>query len=253
MKSKNNNYIKLLYELVEKLIKNQDEVFLRIVEAVESQNNLLLTYFNQNSFIVAKSSNAFRRLLTEKFHLFSDGIGIYILQKIMNKKCELFNATDLYDSVFNWLIKSNRKIVIIGGDFSEAAVTKYCAHKKVNLYKYFNGYKDLENFYQIKKTINSLDYAIVIIGIGTPKQEILAEQISIETEKSCVLCTGKYFEYFTGSIRRSPKIFRKFGLEWFFRLISNPQKYFGRYVVGIPKFLFYLTIMKVYLGREKSP
>ena len=48
-----------------------------------------------------------------------------------------------------------------------------------------------------------------------------------------VLCIGASIDFLIGDQKRAPKIFTNLGLEWFYRLISNPKKFFLRYLNAI--------------------
>jgi N-acetylglucosaminyldiphosphoundecaprenol N-acetyl-beta-D-mannosaminyltransferase len=91
----------------------------------------------------------------------------------------------------------------------------------------------------IRKNIN-----YVFIGISEPKQGALGQNVSEKLKelgypKSCVFFfLGASFEFFFGLKKRAPTFFRKFGLEWFYRLLSEPKRMFKRYVVG--NFIFVL-------------
>jgi len=48
-----------------------------------------------------------------------------------------------------------------------------------------------------------------------------------------IMCVGATIDFLTGQQNRAPKIFQKVGLEWFYRLITNPSKFSERYLKAI--------------------
>lgn len=243
MKETKNVKYSSMHKLVTGVIADEGKIFGLIVDSIEQGKKILVTYFNQNSLIIAKDNPTFRKLLLEKYVLFSDGIGMYYFQKFLNMRCQLFNATDLFCKILGWIIETKREIVIVGGNIAQEKVVDFCKGKGIRLNKYFNGYEDLNKFDRIIREIREIRSPIVILGIGTPKQEFLAEKISKEIEHSCVLCVGRFFEYFTGYEKRAPKLYRRIGMEWLYRLITKPKYYFRRYVFGIP--IFFLTMLRI--------
>jgi N-acetylglucosaminyldiphosphoundecaprenol N-acetyl-beta-D-mannosaminyltransferase len=70
---------------------------------------------------------------------------------------------------------------------------------------------------------------LVLIGLGVPKQELLAEQL-----RPCVsgpiLCCGAAIPVLGGSVRRAPAFVRRLGAEWVFRICQEPVRMTPRYV-----------------------
>ena len=80
--------------------------------------------------------------------------------------------------------------------------------------------------------------AIVLLGMGSPRQEALALRLRDEARLPTVWCVGALFEYFTpGHRRHAPPWMREWGLEWLFRLIQEPRRLARRYLIGNLKFL----------------
>ena len=74
-----------------------------------------------------------------------------------------------------------------------------------------------------------------------PKQEYLSKHIKdVYTNKLTIINGGAILDFMTGKIKRAPKFFIKFGLEWLVRLYHEPYRLFKRYVIGNPVFLYRL-------------
>jgi exopolysaccharide biosynthesis WecB/TagA/CpsF family protein len=70
---------------------------------------------------------------------------------------------------------------------------------------------------------------IVFLGLGCPKQEIFAHQH--QQSLDCVqICVGAAFDFLSGEKRMAPKWMQDRGLEWLFRLLSEPRRLHGRYL-----------------------
>jgi exopolysaccharide biosynthesis WecB/TagA/CpsF family protein len=48
-----------------------------------------------------------------------------------------------------------------------------------------------------------------------------------------ILCVGASIDFIVGEQKRAPKIFTRLGLEWFYRLVKNPKKFFLRYLTAV--------------------
>ena len=53
---------------------------------------------------------------------------------------------------------------------------------------------------------------------------------------------GGSFDVFAGNVKRAPLFFRKLGLEWFYRLMSDPKRF--KCQLALPKFLLKVLFKK---------
>jgi exopolysaccharide biosynthesis WecB/TagA/CpsF family protein len=70
---------------------------------------------------------------------------------------------------------------------------------------------------------------IVIIGVGAPRQEILASDICAQPGSGWVLCLGMAINFSSGAVRRAPRLMSHVGLEWLYRAMQEPRRLFPRY------------------------
>lgn len=77
---------------------------------------------------------------------------------------------------------------------------------------------------------------IVWIGIGAPKQIVLADLISSKIPVVTVTIGGA-MEIVSGQRKEAPLWIQRFALEWLFRWIQEPRRLTKRYVVGNMSFL----------------
>jgi N-acetylglucosaminyldiphosphoundecaprenol N-acetyl-beta-D-mannosaminyltransferase len=103
---------------------------------------------------------------------------------------------------------------------------------------------ELEN--QVKAAIGDLSPDCILICIGSPKQDLLAYQLS-KSYQSRIVAIGAALNFYSGILSEAPIIFQKTGTEWLFRLISEPQRLWRRYLIGNTKFIFIL--LKSWLGK----
>lgn len=78
---------------------------------------------------------------------------------------------------------------------------------------------------------------IVWVGMGSPKQDIVTSAIAKELELTSV-GVGAAFDFVAGTAREAPRWIQRIGLEWLFRLLSEPRRLWRRYLVGNLKFLW---------------
>jgi len=72
---------------------------------------------------------------------------------------------------------------------------------------------------------------LVLLGVGAPRQEILADELRPYV-RGPILCCGVTIPVLAGSVRRAPRLMRRVGMEWAFRLILSPRRLGPRYLRG---------------------
>jgi N-acetylglucosaminyldiphosphoundecaprenol N-acetyl-beta-D-mannosaminyltransferase len=88
------------------------------------------------------------------------------------------------------------------------------------------------------QAINDSGAQIVWIGLSTPKQERWMDAHLGRVHAPALVGVGAAFDMHAGNLRQAPKWMQRSGLEWLFRLVSEPRRLWRRYVINIPKFLF---------------
>ncbi len=75
----------------------------------------------------------------------------------------------------------------------------------------------------------------VFLAVGSPQQEVLAAAIAATGRATGIgLCIGASLEFLAGVSRRAPAWMRRAGLEWLFRLGSDPRRLARRYLWHSP-------------------
>lgn len=79
------------------------------------------------------------------------------------------------------------------------------------------------------------------IAVGSPQQEMIAaEAKNIAGSTGLALCIGASLEFLTGQQKRAPRLLQRLGLEWAYRLLSDPRRMWRRYLVEGPR-IFLIT------------
>lgn len=100
----------------------------------------------------------------------------------------------------------------------------------------------------VVKAINDASVNVLFVGIGCPKQERwMAEH---KADLNCVMLgVGAAFDFIAGSKNHAPRWMQKFGLEWLFRLFSEPKRLWKRYLKQNPRFIYYF-LQQWLLGKK---
>jgi N-acetylglucosaminyldiphosphoundecaprenol N-acetyl-beta-D-mannosaminyltransferase len=95
-----------------------------------------------------------------------------------------------------------------------------------------------EELASLKKRLLDLKPDFIWIGLSTPKQEQFAAKMLQELGCGLFLAVGAAFDFHAGIVSQAPRWMQRSGLEWFYRLCTEPRRLWKRYLVNNPLFLF---------------
>jgi N-acetylglucosaminyldiphosphoundecaprenol N-acetyl-beta-D-mannosaminyltransferase len=100
------------------------------------------------------------------------------------------------------------------------------------------------------ETIRAASPDIVWVGLSTPKQEIWMARHVEKLAPSVLIGCGAAFDFIAGVKAQAPRWVQRAGLEWAFRLITEPRRLWRRYLLNNP--LFISLVLLQLLGVKTS-
>jgi N-acetylglucosaminyldiphosphoundecaprenol N-acetyl-beta-D-mannosaminyltransferase len=77
---------------------------------------------------------------------------------------------------------------------------------------------------------------VVWVGLSTPKQERWMARHREMLNVPAIAGVGAAFDFHTGRVAQPPRRMRENGMEWFFRLMSEPRRLWWRYLIDGSEF-----------------
>jgi len=149
---------------------------------------------------------------------------------------EVIPGSTLTQKLFDQIITTNDKILIIGGN--DNVITKLrTQYNTFNIVHYNPPMGFINNAEEVDKVVEvvtNTDARYLFLAVGSPRQELVAQKLKSLTKLNCVtLCIGASILFLVGEEKRAPVWIQKLHLEWMFRMIMNPGRLFKRYVTNI--------------------
>ena len=91
---------------------------------------------------------------------------------------------------------------------------------------------------------------IVWVGLGAPKQEKWMAEHRPKLAAPVLIGVGAAFDFHSGAKRQAPLWMRRSGLEWLFRLASEPKRLGRRYAMVVPRFLWLIVRQRLGITRR---
>jgi N-acetylglucosaminyldiphosphoundecaprenol N-acetyl-beta-D-mannosaminyltransferase len=83
---------------------------------------------------------------------------------------------------------------------------------------------------------------VLWVGLSSPKQETWMFDHRHRLKVPLMLGVGAAFDLNSGNVRRAPVWMRDHGLEWLFRLGAEPRRLWRRYLITIPKAVWFVCL-----------
>lgn len=157
---------------------------------------------------------------------------------------EKISGSDLFPLLCEMAAKKGYSMFFLGAAEGVAAKAAENLKKKYNGLKIVGTYSPPYGFekdeIESEKIIDMVKEAnpdILILGLGSPKQEKFIYKYRNRLNIPISLGLGASFDFEAGNIKRAPKWMSNHGLEWLFRITQDPKRMTKRYLVDDRKIL----------------
>lgn len=188
----------------------------------------------------------FRSIVNNADLVIPDGKPISWAQKLLGAKgAEQVRGQDIMNELCSISGEKSLNIGLYGGSsesvLDDVVNTLKCQFPDIRItYRYSPPFRSLSENEDngIIHNINEAQVNVLFVGIGCPKQERwMAEH---KDSLNCVMLgVGAAYDFIAGSKNHAPRWMQRIGLEWLFRLASEPRRLWRRYLKQNPRFVYY--------------
>lgn len=218
-------------------------IITEIKTRIARQEQSTIIAVNPEKIIMAQRNPEVKTLINNSTFQIADGVGVLLASKVKGGKItSRVTGVDMMEKLLNFATTEGYPVYFYGA--KEEVITKAISEiKKVQpqliVAGYTNGYEKDE--VALVQRIHNSDAKILFVALGSPKQELWIKRNLTNLPNVLVFQgVGGSFDVFSGMVKRAPAFFRKFGLEWLYRLGSNPSRI--KRQMNLPIFL--LKILK---------
>ncbi|NHB62787.1 lipopolysaccharide N-acetylmannosaminouronosyltransferase [Photorhabdus sp. RW14-46] len=183
---------------------------------------------NAEKVLTAEEDTALSTLLSDAEYLYADGISIVraIRRKYPDAEVSRVAGADLWEAIMERAGKEGTPIFLVGGkpEILKQTESKLRAQWNVNIVGSQNGYFTPEERNAVFERIHASGAVIVTVAMGSPKQEIFMRDCRKIHSNALYMGVGGTYDVFTGHVKRAPKAWQNLGLEWLYRLLSQPSR-----------------------------
>jgi len=215
---------------------------------------LQIVTLNIDFLRIANIDKVFKEICKDAHIVVPDGIGIILLLKLKYKlDISRITGNDILKIILDLSSVNKLKIAFLGSSKSTLLKIKNAIQENklnvevTNLISPPLNFEEDENLN--KRVIEQLSKSkpdILFVALGCPRQEKWIDKYKDDIGFKLGIGIGAALDFFAGSKKRSPLVFQRFGMEWVWRLISEPKRLFRRYVLNdIPFFIKKVIEIKI--------
>jgi N-acetylglucosaminyldiphosphoundecaprenol N-acetyl-beta-D-mannosaminyltransferase len=212
-----------------------------------SEARIILTP-NPEMIMLARNDSEYRRIMSLSALNVPDGVGIVLASKITGAGIkENVPGVDLLHNLMSNMAFTGHSVYLLGaapGVAEQAGINLRRQMPGLNIVGTHDGYFDEEEDKLICEELVRLKPDLTLVGMSMGKAERWAYNHR-HLPVNVIACCGGSLDVWAGRVKRAPVGFRKLGLEWLYRLLSQPKRIFRMAV--LPKFV----LLALLNGRSK--
>ncbi len=237
---------------------NLQSALAEVAEAIRARRKGYICVTGVHGVMEAQSDGAFRGILNNAFLCTPDGMPMVWLGK-MNGHSQMRRVygPDLMLDICAWSEANPCRHFFFGG--APGVATLLAEKLKERFPKmeiagsYTPPFRPLspEEQKELQEMVRAAKPDIMWIGLSTPKQERFMAEYLPKLDTTLMIGVGAAFDFLSGRVKQAPRWMQRSGLEWFYRLCSEPKRLAGRYFKNNP--LFVAKVAMQISGLKKYP
>ncbi|SFG03816.1 N-acetylglucosaminyldiphosphoundecaprenol N-acetyl-beta-D-mannosaminyltransferase [Halobacillus alkaliphilus] len=215
-----------------------EELKQNIIADIEQRRQSFIVAINPEKILQAQEDPNLKNLLNKATYQIPDGVGVLLASK-MNRGDISSRVTgiDMLLALCEQASAHDKSVFLYGAKPGVAEKAKDGLLKRYPNLKVagvLDGYeKDQEHVIQ---TINEAKPDVLFVALGSPKQEYWIVDHMKDLDVRIFQGVGGSFDVISGRVKRAPRFFQKFGIEWLYRLITEPWRL--KRQIKLPTFLY---------------
>lgn len=214
-----------------------EEAAERAMALLEEEGPHLAATPNPEIVQIARRDPEFSRVLTEASLVIPDGIGVVYASRILGRPLKgRVPGIEFASVLMERMAGTGKRLYLLGakpGVAELAAGNLQARYPGLVVCGTHDGYFQEDG--PVVEEIRRAGADVVFVCLGAPKQEKWIAANGADTGARLLVGLGGSLDVFAGQVKRAPEVFRKLGLEWFYRLCMQPSR-IGR-MAKLPLFL----------------
>lgn len=199
---------------------------------------------NVDHFVLAEEDVRFRRAYENADLVLVDGMPVVWAARMLgNPLPEKVSGSDLVLPLANVAARRGWRVYLLGGAPGVADRVKAALERRfpgIRVVGTSSPLVDVDRSLSeqsaVLEAIRAAAPQLLLLALGSPKQEVWADQIRSAVAPAVLIGVGATFDFVAGAMKRAPRWISDMGLEWLYRLAREPRRLWKRYLLRDPRF-----------------
>lgn len=224
---------------------NYDQIITEIQKRMLTGSQSTIIAVNPEKVMTAQRDDQIKQLINQSTFQIADGVGILIASRLKGGAIRSrVTGVDMMSRLLQMAEQGQYSVYFYGAKEEIIQKAIHNIQMKYPLLKiagYTNGYEKNET--KIVSSIHNSGAQLVFVALGSPKQELWIERnLSQLPNVQVFQGVGGSIDVFSGTVKRAPEAFQKIGMEWLYRLLTNPKRF--KRQLNLPLFLWKVIVSK---------
>ena len=212
--------------VVLEIASSKEEALSRVEEGLSDRSQLFVVTLNAEMTVIASEDEELLRAISSANLIVPDSISISkAISEVAEREVEKIPGIELAEEILRRY--GDRGVYLLGGkpEVVERLPKTLSERFGASVSGFHHGYFQEEEEREILEDIRDSGAEILLVGMGSPKQEIwLWKNLPNLPNVRIGIGIGGSFDVWSGEVRRAPKLLRTLNLEWMYRMITQPSR-----------------------------
>ncbi len=235
-----------------------DQVVSDVLDWAKDSQSRYVCVANVHMAMEAHDKPDFREVVNQADIVTPDGMPlVWMLRRLGHPSQKRVNGPELMIRLCEAAARDNIAVGLLGAKeevLDELKVKLTARIPELNIaYAYSPPFRELtvDENQAIAEEIKGSGAKILFVGLGCPKQE---RWMASQRGKlpAVMLGVGAAFDIHAGRTQEAPRWMQRAGLEWLYRLVSEPKRLWKRYFLHNPRFIAFALWQLAFKRKRRS-
>ena len=200
----------------------------RAIRLMEERRHAYVVTPNPEIILESQKNEKLASAVKSADMVLPDGVGVIYASHILGTPIKnRIPGIDFASALMARISENGRKVFLLG---AKPGVAELAGERLAERYPGLaicgvnDGYFEEEDTEFIIEKINSASPDLVLVCLGSPKQEIWMKNNAELLDVGLLIGLGGALDVYAGVVERAPRKWRSMGLEWLYRLIREPKR-----------------------------
>lgn len=237
-----------------------DEILEKIKKYINTPSGFVhIVSINPENLVIAQQNKLFNTVCNEASLALCDGIGVLVGAKMLGIPLKMRTPGSLlFPQLLDLAGQMSLSVLLVGSqaNLAEDIAKRYQRSYPKAKYTGIQGYQNIskptpQEEKSLLSIVDTTRPRMIFAAFGSPAQELWFYSHKHLFKNMICMGVGGGFNYLSGASKRPNRYIRQLGLEWLYRLVTEPKR-FHRQFSRLPVFVKMVIKEKIYGKKSRA-